>query len=168
MSEFSLQELLRRAAAKGPPRPRATARGSGRVPGAFPGSIPGAVLGAIPGAIPGAGRGPGGMGCGGGSGGDGWAGIPGAVRPRWAAVRVEPGKRGRVLRWFSAAILRGELVVGETLPGERKLAAALGVSRDTVRAAMDELAAGGWVEPRGQRHGRGRKVLRVVEVKEQD
>ncbi|MEM9914980.1 MAG: GntR family transcriptional regulator, partial [Planctomycetota bacterium] len=86
-------------------------------------------------------------------------GVPGHLRPRWARARIGPGKRGRVLRWFWAAAARGEWVVGERLPGERKVAAALGVSRDTVRAAMHELAAAGVVE-RGSR-GQGWRVREV-------
>ncbi|MEM7626996.1 MAG: GntR family transcriptional regulator, partial [Planctomycetota bacterium] len=95
-----------------------------------------------------------------GDGWDGWDGVPGHLRPRWAAVRIPPGKRGRVLRWFLAAVQRGEFAPGERLPGERKVAAALGVGRDTVRAAMRELAAAGWVV--AGRRGQGLSVAERV------
>ncbi|HET9316546.1 MAG TPA: PLP-dependent aminotransferase family protein, partial [Vicinamibacteria bacterium] len=43
-------------------------------------------------------------------------------------------------------IRRGRLRPGQVLPGTRKLAGALGVNRNTVVAAYDELAAEGWIE----------------------
>ena len=50
---------------------------------------------------------------------------------------------------IAAAIASGVLAVGDALPGERELASALGVSRETVRGAIAILA--------------GRGVLRVVQ-----
>lgn len=44
---------------------------------------------------------------------------------------------------LAALIASGVLVVGDELPGERELAAALSVSRETVRAAVQVLAARG-------------------------
>jgi DNA-binding LacI/PurR family transcriptional regulator len=54
------------------------------------------------------------------------------------------------------AITRGEL--GDTMPGIRSLANALGVSANTVTAALERLEHEGWLEPQG--HGcRGRIVM---------
>lgn len=54
------------------------------------------------------------------------------------------------------AILRGELNPGERLPSSRALAAGLGVSRHTVEAAYDALAAEGYISGRV---GSGTRVL---------
>jgi GntR family transcriptional regulator/MocR family aminotransferase len=43
-------------------------------------------------------------------------------------------------------IRRGRLRPGQPLPGTRRLARALGINRNTVVAAYDELAAEGWIE----------------------
>ena len=43
-------------------------------------------------------------------------------------------------------IRRGRLRPGQALPGTRRLASALGLNRNTVVAAYDELAAEGWIE----------------------
>jgi GntR family transcriptional regulator/MocR family aminotransferase len=43
-------------------------------------------------------------------------------------------------------IRRGRLRPGQPLPGSRRLAAALGINRNTVVAAYGELAAEGWIE----------------------
>jgi GntR family transcriptional regulator, transcriptional repressor for pyruvate dehydrogenase complex len=51
------------------------------------------------------------------------------------------------------AIALGEFVPGQRLPTERDLAALLGVSRTTVREAVQRLAAIGYVEVRRGRHG---------------
>jgi len=57
------------------------------------------------------------------------------------------------------AILRGELNPGDRLPSSRALAALLGLSRHTVEAAYDALAAEGYI--RG-RIGSGTRVLMAV------
>lgn len=60
----------------------------------------------------------------------------------------------------AAAALRTEIengVWGERLPGERLLAERLGVSRPTLRAALDTLADEGWLE---RRQGLPTRVLR--------
>jgi GntR family negative regulator for fad regulon and positive regulator of fabA len=44
-----------------------------------------------------------------------------------------------------AAILRGDFPPGAALPGERRLAAELGVTRPTLREALRQLAADGWL-----------------------
>lgn len=52
----------------------------------------------------------------------------------------------RIARAISADIARGRLQPGERLPGTRSLARSLGVNRNTVVAAYEELEAEGWVE----------------------
>lgn len=49
-------------------------------------------------------------------------------------------------RQLLAAILNGEYPVESTLPGERELAQQLGVTRPTLREALQRLAREGWVE----------------------
>ncbi|MFC4947842.1 GntR family transcriptional regulator [Pseudonocardia sp. GCM10023141] len=49
----------------------------------------------------------------------------------------------QIERWLLAQIAAGEIVTGDRLPGERVLAAALRVSRMTLRQALDELARRG-------------------------
>jgi DNA-binding FadR family transcriptional regulator len=51
------------------------------------------------------------------------------------------------------AIALGEFVTGQRLPSERELSSTLGVSRTTVREAMQRLAALGYVEVRRGRGG---------------
>jgi GntR family transcriptional regulator len=51
----------------------------------------------------------------------------------------------QIERWLTEAITRGDLVAGQRLPGERRLAAALRVSRMTLRQALDGLARSGTV-----------------------
>src|SRR5471030_3177688 len=48
---------------------------------------------------------------------------------------------------FKEAILGGHLAPGSRLPGSRSLAEALAISRNTVTAAYDLLAAEGYVQP---------------------
>jgi GntR family negative regulator for fad regulon and positive regulator of fabA len=47
-----------------------------------------------------------------------------------------------------AAILKGHFPVESTLPAERELAAQLGVTRSTLREALQRLARDGWIEIR--------------------
>lgn len=49
------------------------------------------------------------------------------------------------------AILAGDFAIGSTLPGERALAAELGVTRPTLREALQRLARDGWLKVR---HGK--------------
>lgn len=49
----------------------------------------------------------------------------------------------QIEKWLLDQIARGEIVTGDRLPGERVLAAALRVSRMTLRQALDELARRG-------------------------
>jgi GntR family transcriptional regulator / MocR family aminotransferase len=57
----------------------------------------------------------------------------------------------QIARAIAADVARGRLHPGDALPGSRTLARSLGVQRLTVVAAYDELAADGWVVPRGRR-----------------
>jgi GntR family transcriptional regulator, transcriptional repressor for pyruvate dehydrogenase complex len=90
---------------------------------------------------------------------------PQPVDRRWLDVGVSP-QGGTVLepvRLRSAgehvadllvtAIALGEFVPGQRLPSERDLSATLGVSRTTVREAVQRLAALGYVEVRRGRSG---------------
>src|ERR1041384_5607211 len=54
----------------------------------------------------------------------------------------------RIAELLSAEIKRGRLRPGDRLPGTRPLAEQLGVGRNTVVAAYDELAAEGWIVTR--------------------
>lgn len=58
-------------------------------------------------------------------------------------LTIPTSPRGKVIRWLTSAILSGELSAGEPLPAERALAESLNVSRQTVRAALDELVHSG-------------------------
>jgi GntR family transcriptional regulator/MocR family aminotransferase len=70
---------------------------------------------------------------------------------RWdLSVDLGPAGEGapifvRIAAALSADIARGRLSPGQRLPGTRRLAASLGVHRNTVVAAFDELSAQGWV-----------------------
>lgn len=78
-----------------------------------------------------------------------------ARRPR-QAVRVTegPAAEGRKSDFVRDRLLAllDELPVGEAIPGERRLAAELGVSRPTLRAVIDELVRNGLLR---RRHGAG-------------
>lgn len=81
--------------------------------------------------------------------------------PRIIALR--PGDRRPVFQQIAAAIADGvrggRLRPGDRLPGSRSLAAQLGVHRNTVNAAYDELAAQGWIRAE---QGRGCFVSEAV------
>jgi DNA-binding FadR family transcriptional regulator len=53
-----------------------------------------------------------------------------------------------VFNQISAEVLRGDIAVGESLPSERRLAEVLGVSRPSVREALQRLAHAGLVDVR--------------------
>jgi GntR family transcriptional regulator len=76
---------------------------------------------------------------------------------RAEAVQILPegAKARRVYLSLRDQITGGELSDGETLPGEQKLAETFGVSRVTVRRALDALASGGLIE---RRAGSGTRV----------
>ena len=59
----------------------------------------------------------------------------------------------RIAERFVTAIALGEFVPGQQLPSERDLAASLGVSRTTVREALQRLHAAGYVTTRRGRGG---------------
>lgn len=61
-------------------------------------------------------------------------------------------------RAIEDAIVRGDYQPGDRLPPERELAVTLGVARETLRAALARVAAGGLIE---MRHGVGNVVLDV-------
>jgi GntR family transcriptional regulator/MocR family aminotransferase len=72
-------------------------------------------------------------------------------RTRWE-LAVSLDRTGRTPLFLQVAgsladdIRRGRLRPGQPLPGTRRLARALGLNRNTVVAAYDELAAEGWIE----------------------
>ncbi|MGW0507641.1 FadR/GntR family transcriptional regulator, partial [Micromonospora sp. NPDC003241] len=61
---------------------------------------------------------------------------------------VKRSVSGDVFEQIAAEVLGGELAAGSTLPSERQLAEALGVSRPAVREALQRLAAAGLVSVR--------------------
>ncbi|SEL81599.1 FadR/GntR family transcriptional regulator [Rhodococcus maanshanensis] len=61
---------------------------------------------------------------------------------------VRQSASGAVFEQITARVLGGELAVGDSLPSERHLAEALGVSRPAVREALQKLAHSGLVEVR--------------------
>lgn len=65
----------------------------------------------------------------------------------WTPV-VKRSVSGDVFEQIAGEVLGGELVAGSTLPSERQLAEALGVSRPAVREALQRLAAAGLVSVR--------------------
>jgi len=65
----------------------------------------------------------------------------------------------QIARALTADIRRGRLRPGDRLPGSRRLAASLGVHRNTVLAALAELRAEGWIETA---QGRATFVTRVL------
>src|SRR4051812_13532001 len=71
------------------------------------------------------------------------------VQMRWAlAVQMPDDGQPRFLQIARAIVddvKRGRLKPGAALPGSRTLAESLGVHRNTVLAAYDELAAEGWI-----------------------
>lgn len=70
--------------------------------------------------------------------------------------RADGGKAHSVYLLLREAILRGGHAPGTLLPGELRLAAQHGVSRVTVRRALDRLAAEGLID---RRPGAGTRVL---------
>ena len=65
----------------------------------------------------------------------------------------------QIARALAADIQRGRLRPGDRLPGSRTLADSLGVHRNTVLAALNELMAEGWIEASP---GRGTFVTRAL------
>jgi len=54
----------------------------------------------------------------------------------------------QIEEWVTSQIRNGSLRIGDKLPSESELCARFGVSRQTVRIAMSNLAAAGWTETR--------------------
>ncbi|MEV0356021.1 GntR family transcriptional regulator [Nocardia sp. NPDC050697] len=79
-----------------------------------------------------------------------------------------------VFEQIAADVLSGELPPGSTLPSERQLAEALGVSRPAVREALQRLAGAGLVAVRqgdattvlDYRHGSGLEILPRLLIRE--
>jgi len=65
----------------------------------------------------------------------------------------------QIARAVAEAVRAGRLRPGQRLPGSRRMADDLGVHRNTVLAAYDELAAEGWIDAR---HGRGTFVSSAI------
>ena len=92
------------------------------------------------------------------------------MREPGSLIRLESPDDGTpvyltVARALIREIERGRMGPGDRLPGSRTLARELGVSRNTVLAAFDELIAQGWVESRpasgtfvGATAGQGRSI----------
>lgn len=78
----------------------------------------------------------------------------------WKLCSVKSLIQRQSLITQAAALLRGELERGtwrDFLPGERQLAVQLGISRPTLRAALECLAAEGWL---ARAHGRPTRISR--------
>lgn len=73
----------------------------------------------------------------------------------WRQTSPDAPLYGRLAAAFRGAIESGSLCPAEQLPAERHLAELLGISRSTVVAAYDDLAAGDWVT---RRRGSGTHV----------
>lgn len=52
---------------------------------------------------------------------------------------AEFGARGWAVRWIGAQVKAGRWGPGDVLPGERGLAKRIGVARETLRGALDQL-----------------------------
>ncbi|MEM1108349.1 MAG: GntR family transcriptional regulator [Planctomycetota bacterium] len=55
------------------------------------------------------------------------------------------GARGWAVRWIGGQIKAGRWGPGDVLPGERGLAKTIGVSRETLRGALDRLERAGLI-----------------------
>jgi DNA-binding FadR family transcriptional regulator len=75
----------------------------------------------------------------------------------WTAHLLEPlpmlNAGERIADRLVTAIALGQFTVGQKLPSEREIAAAMQVSRGVVREALQRLAASGYIEVRRGRHG---------------
>jgi GntR family negative regulator for fad regulon and positive regulator of fabA len=66
------------------------------------------------------------------------------MNPSWPTPPPKPAEYTETQ--IIGAILDGRFQIGATLPGERQLAQQLGVTRPTLREALQRLARDGWVE----------------------
>lgn len=80
----------------------------------------------------------------------------GTVNAQGQHALPEGGKARRVYLLLRDDISNGSVREGSLLPGENKLAESYGVSRVTIRRALDALAAEGWIE---KKTGAGSVVL---------
>lgn len=96
--------------------------------------------------------------------------YPVAVRPESALLDLELDRRSHVpipqqlAQGLIAAIRGGRLAPGAPLPGSRPLAEQLGVHRNTVVAAFDELREQGWLETSRASHTRVTGTLPTTEL----
>lgn len=67
-------------------------------------------------------------------------------RARGLAFPARRTAHGVIRGWLSDLITNGDLPTGTRLPAERELSQALGVSRMTLRQAMDSLQSSGYIE----------------------
>lgn len=92
--------------------------------------------------------------------------VPVGLATRLAA-RVRSDDRAAYVALCDAVadeVRAGRLRPGDRLPGSRSLARAVGLSRNTVLASYDDLAAQGWIESRGKRGTFVREALRDAPV----
>lgn len=75
-----------------------------------------------------------------------------ADKPDLATSTDEPS-HARIGTWLLGRIAAGQVRTDDKLPPEEELAAALGVSRMTLRQALGSLEARGWIERRRGRSG---------------
>lgn len=75
-----------------------------------------------------------------------------ADKPDLATSTDEPS-HARIAAWLLGRISSGRVRVGDKLPPEGELAAAMGVSRMTLRQALGSLEAQGWIERKRGRSG---------------
>ncbi|AZQ35965.1 PLP-dependent aminotransferase family protein [Streptomyces cyaneochromogenes] len=76
-------------------------------------------------------------------------------------VTATDGRRAGLERSLREAVREGRLAPGERLPASRRLAEELGVSRNTVKAAYDQLVAEGYLTAR---QGAGTQVAPLLPV----
>ena len=81
-----------------------------------------------------------------------------AIVPEFRSTIIKRSVKDQVVDKVAALIASGILRVGDALPGERELAGALNVSRETVRGAIQVLAGRGILEVS---HGARTRVLRA-------
>jgi len=91
----------------------------------------------------------------------------GRVRARTLALRLERTSHRPLPQQLALAIIekirKGELEPGQVLPGTRTLASSLGVHRNTVVTAFEELISQGWLETSSASHTRVAAELPVGE-----
>ncbi len=91
------------------------------------------------------------------------AGSPPVAIPPLVLDRSNPAPLySRVAQHITDAIQRGDLVAGDRLDGEIGLAESLGISRATMRRAIEELAARGIL---ARKHGVGTQVLSPLNLR---